>query len=367
MMSTRLPDGRMSRPADSRLDEFSSAMLAEHTRAVLARGLTSRLLRFGSQTVLLRCAGAELAEALTAAFSPRLVTGGPPSATIDAWEETAVPVGHLRVPWRKHEIGPRGLVGAAAGGALVAICEGAGTVTLVDVPARAIQYRVPSVAELPWWERAAPLRPALFWALGSDSTHLVHAGAVGDARGGVLLAGAGGSGKTTIALAAANAGMRYVADDYLLINTVGADTAVNLFATAKLDAGHIARFPVFAPQVTRSPDPEPDEKYVLDVPSSCPGALIDELPLRAVAVPRIGAGKTSVRSLTAGAALLALAPSTVMQLPYDGGAILAPLRRLVGRLPCFEVEVGGDVDSLPGAIDEVLDRAIRSVSNTVAA
>ena len=69
---------------------------------------------------------------------------------------------------------------------------------------------------LPRWETAAPLRTLLRWALRSG-LHLVHAAAVVGARGAALLAGASGAGKSTTALAAAQAGLGYVGDDYCAV------------------------------------------------------------------------------------------------------------------------------------------------------
>jgi hypothetical protein len=161
-----------------------------------------------------------------------------------------------------------------------------------------------------------------------------------------------------MALAAVEAGMRYVADDYLAVTTDSHPRALNLFSTAKLDAGHLERFADLAAAASRSPRPEQDEKFVLDVPQAWPGALIAELPLRAVALPRITGAATAVRPASAGQALLALAPSTMMQMPYDRGTILAPLGALVRRLPCFSIDVGDDREAWVGALDEILERAM---------
>jgi hypothetical protein len=352
----------MSSRRDSELADFLDVATSEHAEATRVHGMVERHLDMGPCRVRLRFAGALLAEALLPAFGPRATAadGGPPVASIELWEEALVPGGHAPVPWNDRDLGPRGLLRGPAGSGIVAVHEGSGTVTLVDEATGAIRYRVPSADALPWWERAAPMRPALFWALAGNGRHLVHAGAVGDERGGILLAGAGGSGKTTLALAALMAGLRYVGDDYLLVTTNSAPQALNVFATAKLDEGHVERFPELAVHARRIGVSEPDEKLVLDVPSACPGALAVALPLRAVAVPRITGGTTAVRPASAGDALLALAPSTVMQMPYDGGATLAPLGRLLRSLPSFAIDVGDDRDGLAGALDEALERATGS-------
>jgi hypothetical protein len=348
----------MSRPADAALTEFFEQAAREHTAATTAAGEHARVLRFADRRLRLRFAGTELADALLAALRPRLEDdeGGAADATIDLWEERALGGAALPLPWRDFDLGPRGMLRGPREARVVAVHEGAsGAVTLVDRDERRLLYRVPDVAELPWWERAAPLRPALFWALGGPGRHLVHAGAVGDERGGVLLAGRGGSGKTTVATAGLAAGMRYVGDDYLLLHAHPTPVAWNMFGTAKLDAGHLERFPRLTPAASVSPEPVPGEKAVLDVDRLMAGSLVDSLAIRAVVVPRIRGGRARLARTSAGSALLALAPSTAFQMPFDDGEVVRSLATLARGLPAFSLDVGDDPDELARALRDVLD------------
>ncbi|HEX5852078.1 MAG TPA: hypothetical protein VFY36_03185 [Solirubrobacteraceae bacterium] len=363
----------MSRPTDATLSNFFKRAVAEHEASMALVGEVERVLRFGDRCVRLRFAGDALAEAVTRAFLPRVVAAdeAPVHATVCLWEESRLPHGASSVPWSDGEVGPRGLVRGASGERVVAVHEaGSLAVTLVDRDARSLLYRVPDASKLPWWERAAPLRPALFWALSEPGRHLVHAGAVGDARrGGVLLAGAGGSGKTTVALAALAAGMAYVADDYVLLHVTpgerggdvgagyadGEPVAWNMFATAKLDQGHLARFPQLAAAVTGVADLASEEKAVLDVAALMPASLLPSLPIRAVLVPRIRGGRTRLRRASAAQALLALAPSTAFQMPFDEGQVFASLASLARRVPAFALDVGDEPEELAQAVDSVLD------------
>ncbi len=348
----------MSRPAEQELSDFFAQAAREHSRALASAGEDERTICLGERRIRLRFAGTPLAEAITEALRPNLVADeGPVDVSIGLWEESSVPGGALALPWRDVDLGPRGLLRARPDAAVVAVHEaGVGAVTLVDRPACQLLYRVPDVSTLPWWERAAPLRPALFWALSGRRRHLVHAGAVGDAaRGGVLLAGAGGSGKTTVAMAALSAGMAYVADDYLLLDTAPELVAWNVFGTGKLDAGHLARFPHMAGAVSVSANPQPDEKSVLDVAALAPGAVVRRLPIRAVVVPRIRGGRAALRPASAGQALLALAPSTTFQMPFDEGRAARSLADVARRVPAFTLDVGDDPGELARALDEVLE------------
>jgi hypothetical protein len=348
----------MSRPAEEALPDFFAQAAREHSQALAAAGGDERTLCLGDRRIRLRFAGRPLADALSDALRPNLVAGeGAADVTIDLWEESGVPGGALGLPWRDVDLGPRGLLRGRPDAAVVAVHEaGVGAVTLVDRAARHLLYRVPGVSTLPWWERAAPLRPAFFWALSARRRHLVHAGAVGDARrGGVLLAGAGGSGKTTVAMAALSAGMAYVGDDYLLLHCEPEPVAWNMYGTGKLDAGHLARFPHMARAVHVSANPLPEEKSVLDVEALAPGALVRSLPIRAVLVPRIRGGQARLRRTSAGQALLALAPSTTFQMPFDDGQAARSLADLARRVPAFALDVGDDPGELAQALDDVLD------------
>src|SRR5205085_1064715 len=66
------------------------------------------------------------------------------------------------------------------------------------------------------WETAAPLRTLLRWTL--RPLQMVHAAAVVGPRGAALLAGPSGAGKSTTALAAAEHGLGFVADDYCAVD-----------------------------------------------------------------------------------------------------------------------------------------------------
>jgi hypothetical protein len=341
------------------LAEIYARFAAEQAAAMADAGEVSETFTFADRRVRVRSAGAPIAAALTAALSHRACADeGPVDATILLWEESRVPGGALPPPWRPGELGPRGQARAGEKSEVLAIYEDVwGGVMMCDRRTRVALNRVPDVRRLPWWERPAPLRPALFGTLTGEGLHLVHAGAVGDERGGVLLAGRGGSGKTTVALAALAAGMAYVADDYLLLQGGDRPLAWNIFGTAKLEAGHAERFPGFAGELVISADPEPQEKFVLDVDRLMGEAISECLPIRAVLVPRIRGGRARLRDASAVEALLALAPSTTFQMPFDEGAVIAALAAVTRAVPAYALDVGDDPRELAEAVDRALDRA----------
>ena len=248
----------------------------------------------------------------------------------------------LRIPWQAVDIGPGGLVRGSDVDGVVAVLETySGAVTLVDCGEQMLFHRVRDLRAVPWWERAAPLRVPLFWALSGEGRHLLHAGAVGDDRGGVLLVGVPGSGRWDWWRSRCSAMVGYLADDYVLLEAAGEATATSIYSTASVRG-----------------ETEADQKAVVDVGALMPGSLRASLPVRAVLVPRICGGHTRLHRLSPAAALLAWAPATALHMPFDDGAVLAALAALVRRVPCFGSDVGDDVAELASSVDQALEQAV---------
>ena len=340
----------MSSVAERELESFFAASAEQFGAAAGARGLHERWLRFGPALLRLRFAGPELAAVLLPAFGQREAPPGHPYATIDLWADPDGPC-----PWAFEDIGPGGLVRTGAEQRVLAVHETAsGALTLVDRERRALLHRVPGADAVPWWQRAAPLRAGLYWALGGERRHLVHAGAVGDERGCALIPGASGSGKTTVALAALSHGLLYLADDYVLMDASREPVALSIYGVAKLDQGHLQRFPTLAAGVRHPPAAEADQKAVLDVAGLMPDSIRGSLSIRAVIVPRITGGRSHLRPVSSGAAMLALAPSTVLQHPFGDGSVLTVLGDVVRQVPCYALDVGDDMAELAAAVKEAL-------------
>jgi hypothetical protein len=75
-----------------------------------------------------------------------------------------------------------------------------------------------SAGEYPPWETGAPLRPFLHWHYALQGRRLTHCGTLGIGGKGVILAGAGGSGKSATVIAGLLHGLQSVGDDYVLLD-----------------------------------------------------------------------------------------------------------------------------------------------------
>lgn len=342
-------------------------MLAGFDRAgVRVERVIDRRYRFGRRTVALRFAG----PALLDAFAPAIAhletdTTDPVDVTIDLWdsESTGAPLSPLIIFMRsriaydhfefltsRHEI--RGISNDRVPATLDHWSK---AFSLYDRERAHGVYWVESAADVPYFERAAPLRTMLSWALADLGLQSVHAAGVGDADGGVLLAGAGGSGKSSTALSCLEAGMGYLADDYCLIGAEPPAEAFSMYAVAKLDGvADLQRMPRFLPHVT-NPAAAGTEKLVLHLADSFASQLVPSMPVRAVLVPRVtDLDDTSLRPISAAAALRALGPTTLLQRPGAGAEAMAAMSSFVRSVPCFELRLGSRSEQIPRVIADLL-------------
>jgi hypothetical protein len=329
----------------------------EQAVAAAKVGAIDQDLCFAGVRVRLSVAGGGLLAALRPALLARQVErAGVPDVTVALWERDAADASSASVGADPVRFGARRRVRDAHDeSVLVLRPTGSEVLIMIDESSRLLLQPMPPAREVPWWERAAPLRSALDWALSSPGSRLVHAGAVGRrSQGAVLLVGASGSGKSTVALAAVDRGLDYVGDDYVLLRGGATPLAYNLFGTAKLDDGHRPRFPHLWDLAATPETPGSDEKAVLDVGAHWPDALAEMLPVRAIVVPQIRGGRASIRPIPSAAAFRAAAPSTALQLPYEAGETLRLLAEVCRNLPCFSLGVGDRPAELADAVERLL-------------
>lgn len=233
---------------------------------------------------------------------------------------------------------------------------GSGVLSVFDTVDRRAFYWVRDAAELPYYERGAPLRTLLNWWLSARGFHCVHAGAVGTDDGAVLLTGKGGSGKSTTALACLHGGMRYASDDYCAIRRDPTPEVHSLYNTGKLrDEADLARQPDFEPWIANR-DRAGDEKFLMFLQEHAPERLLRSARLRAIVIPRVSGGtRSELHRIPPAEALKALAPTTMFQLPGAAGAAMLLMAGLVKALPCYRLDAGSDLPAIPSLLTELIE------------
>ena len=328
-------------------------------RAVDAAGQTVDVnLRIAGRPVSIRFAGGAAADALTPAFAHLEVDEPePPALTLSVWDGTrpdfasALPVPDSAAP--ATGAGPSYYVEE---GGFRALRQPADAFSVLAAAADRGWFWMPDAQRLPYWDYTAPFRHLLSWWLDACGLCQLHAGAVGTEDGGVLLVGAGGSGKSTCALASLlDEKLCYAGDDYVGVDARDGCAVYSLYCSGKVHRDDLQRLPHLEPALADRV--RPDEKSVFYVEHAFPGRATEGFPLRAIVLPRVTDRRAArVRPLPQAAALAALAPSTIFQLHPPAGKALAYMGELVRKVPSFVLELGSDVETIPAELVRLLER-----------
>lgn len=328
--------------------------LAESFERAARAGVVERSIRVGDAPVRLRFAGARLAAELSRAFDHLASEEhGQPELTVHAWdsEDSGTP----SPPLPPIDPGsPRGTTVYTAGDGRHFACRpGLGQLSAYEAATSRAWFWCRNARELPFWEPAAPFRQILHWWLPGRDALLLHGAAVGNAEGGVLLVGAGGSGKSTCALASLASDLLYAGDDYVGVELQPEPRVLSLFCSGKLEPGH-ATLLSHLPSPSFAGDGGVEEKSVFYVAERFPERMCRDFPLRAIVAPRVHGSEPRLRPLAPAQVLTALAPSTLLQLVPARQEALSAMARLLEDIPAFGLDVGGPTDLIPPAIEGLL-------------
>jgi len=333
-------------------DDPAAKVVASLALAVGTVAESNRLcVRLAGRSVELRATDPALLAALAPAIEHRRTpeTSRPDlTVWIGDTASTGLDPQHLAAGWTPHQ--PR--TGDGPRGPRTAFEPDGGRLTVLDVERATGYLWYPSVAAVPPWERAAPLRTLLHWWLPSHGTRLIHAAAVETGRRAALLVGPGGAGKSTTALACRERGLGYLGDDYVAVTSgEPRPTVHNLYASGKVivcgQAVHLS--PTDASPLAPI-DERGKQAFRLDATG-----LPDQAEAVVILVMRLGAGQPGIHPIGRADALRAVAPSTVLQQPGDQQAALSFLRRLVATVPVRAVNLHPDPAIVAGHVAAAIE------------
>ena len=321
-------------------------------------------LRIARRTVLLCFAGARTAEAIAPAFG-HLESAPQQTAdlTILLWDTASTGVDPPAIPWRPEALDRIGKVQGGCDARFTTVHEpDTGQLWMFDRQSATAVVWMNDVDAVPLWDRIHPFRRLLHeWARGFGAD-LVHAGAVGIDGVGVLVVGPGGTGKSTTVLAAMQVGLLSAGDDYVLVDTgssPGSPPAAHaLYGAMRLHQTHLERFPALMARhdhVFQEPW-SGRAKITSYMSRHRPDRLTAELRLVAIVIPQVVADAREAARETSARALLALAPSSMLQVDPTDGAMFPRLTRLCRALPCWRLPLGPDLTQ----VGVMLRRLLRS-------
>lgn len=208
----------------------------------------------------------------------------------------------------------------------------------------------------PAWELSRPACPLLNAAVRDSPWTVCHAAAVGQQGQMLLLAGPGGVGKTTAAVACFQAGWDYAGDDFVLVER---DTGMvePLYCSARLRDDVSGAFARLVAHERATSCEFGETKHEVNLLETAAAERIRGGLIAAVLLPRRG-GATAVSFAPAsrGDLFHALFMVTNQGAPASLRQHALKLAGLVPGRPILAVDTGGDPASIPAAFSHLLAR-----------
>jgi GT2 family glycosyltransferase len=352
-MGDLMGDARFTESQQRQLQETAREGYEQAARAV---GEQRYAFAIAGGTVRLRFAGPALVPLITRALAHLRLDEPPPEPDprdleVCVWDSASTGIAMSPPPCgQRHFTGRGNIWGFDSERYRSAFHWGEFSLNAMDTAERRAVFWVDNAANLPFWVPASPLRSILHWWVGLDGRHLIHAAVVGTPEAAVLIPGRGGAGKSTTALLALRHGLRYLSDDYAVVQLDPEPRAFGLYSTAKLEPDQLARFPELAAHAQLRPAMG-CEKVVAFLHPAFSSQLTDSLPLRAVLLPRIsGQPQTALVHAEALALEHAARFTTTCQLPHTGQATAEFMHRVATGLPRAGIELGTRLDEIPAMV-----------------
>ena len=199
-------------------------------------------------------------------------------------------------------------------------------------------YYIPSLDMLPLYEMAAPMKIVFHHFAQDHGMILVHGAAIAMDGIGVLIAGRGGSGKTTTAICAALGGFDYLGDDYVILDPEN-KAIHSLYSSSKIRWDSEKLLPELGSLAVNGRNEDKGYFFMNEINDR----VRKSVRLRAVVIPKLGGEDPSYARISGITALRVLSSSTIFQMPGSGQRILGEISRVLRDIPVYEMILGRDV------------------------
>ena len=311
-------------------------------------------LDIASIAIRLKTTNPNLLAVFSSAIEHHRIASSHPKTLIRLWSAAEAAIERPRMPEairqrvirRRKDLAPgeRHLIDFDPGGRMI---------TVIDPDIAQVNVCLSSIDYLPHWERAAPLRSAINWILRQQDIHLLHAAAVSDTRGGALLLGAGGAGKSSASLRCYQAGMTYLGDDLCAIQAGAIPRVFNVYGTAKTVWSDLEKFQDLQTLLISQPD---SLKAIYALNQASTNTIGASSNLRVLLLLDRSLPVGTVRRANPAKAVAIAASSTGSFIPGSREQpMLSALADIARRLPVLSISLGEE----PQQVAALVKRAIR--------
>ncbi|MEZ5708942.1 MAG: hypothetical protein R3E02_06090 [Blastomonas sp.] len=260
-------------------------------------------------------------------------------------------------PWSDSDLGPMGLINGLVDSGLHALWDyQRRAIHIADLASRFAVVILPDAASVPGWEQTFPFRNLLHWLALNRGDVLVHAAAIAGDEGALLMVGDSGAGKSTTALAGAEAGLKLLGDDFVAVTFDPVPMVHSLYASAKLTGESTRRFKRLAGRMTHHIGAE-HEKNIFFLDALGERRMQASAPLAGlVHLTRTGSDHSAMRASSSGTIFRLCAANTLALLPGERERTLAALSRLSTSAPAHELMLGQCSNEIGAFLHDRLNR-----------
>jgi hypothetical protein len=320
--------------------------------------IISKYIIIGQDIVQFNFLGNELMPVFFSAFRHLEVTydnlDSSPALIINLWDRGSTGIGIKSPPWIQTTPHHLGLIETYTYDSYFTLQQpGSGAVYMFDEKIKTAFYYVPVKGNIPIWESDFPFRMIFHWHFKNTPFQPVHSAAIGNAKGGIILAGKGGSGKSTTTLSCINSTLKIAGDDYVLLDT-SHHVAYSLFHICKITRNSLELLSdkSFDPNTLSEPN---EGKFRISLFDNFRKDLIRSVTVKAIVLPEITNNRaTDFEPCSNALAMMALAPTTLFQLPGLREHAFEKMSKFVRQIPAYHLRLGQDIDTIPDVIDELI-------------
>lgn len=332
---------------DLALDNYFQGMDVAFRRSCQGQPSRHHRVVVAGLTISVQLSSAQMAAALLPALAhlETDVEDAPTNITLCLWEGAACDVRPPRPPFTLDDYrrygqraiahdGTRSLMHAPTVDQLFAY----------DRTTRRGYFWVKDASQFSIYERAAPVQTIFHWALHNFGWQIVHAAAVGNADGGVLLVGGTGAGKSTTALSClTQEGLHFLSDDKCLVRLAPEPQTFALFNSAKIKGDMLARLPHLRPLLSGWDNSYKANKGLVFLHPTYADRMIHAFPVKALLLPQVAHRDVAdIRPVPASSVFRQLGPSTVIWLPGAEAETYRFTAAMTRRLPCYRIALARD-------------------------
>jgi hypothetical protein len=344
--------------------EYFDLVVDSWRSAELHTGASEQFYEIADLIVRIQFSGAGLLDRMAAPFAhleckpPK----GEPHVTIRVWDASATGIAMPPPPCDIAGFTARGEFKGFCDGRYDAAYEPPGRILSVyDAEQSLALVCIADSDQLPTYLYAAPLRPLLGWIMSRHQRQLIHAASVGTRDGGVIIAGAGGAGKSNTALGSLRAGLSFVSDDFCAVSLdCGASPVVHsLYCSSRTHVRDWATLPF--PRA--NPKDPPSERDLHYLQTHFADRIVRNFPIRAMIFPRKVGDHPALRPISAASVIVQIAAQSASMLPNAGGEVLSRLTRILGALPTYQLDLGVTPTKIPIVIQDLIEKLGRAGGN----